>query len=524
MRFLLFERERCVWLQKIWLVCLSCGIILGTAAVLTNSACFGPAASLLAAASALAVGGNAGRCWMAQKAAPVFFMLGIGFILGAWRTEVRRDVFAQDSLYEFGRAELALKGRLLERPRLRRKGMSAVFQAEQAALINTADGSLTSWKELKPAALLWLTWPGNQELEPGTPLAARGKLQGVGTSGSFAEYSRRRGIRWQMHSSVVCRRNDRLNCGEIVLSAAASARTRIRLMALKSMPAEQGRLFAAMALGDSRLLSEDLLKQMRSAGLGHVLAASGLHVGLLVTAVWLIVQGCGYSKRRGAGIAWLLALSYAVMAGLAPSIVRAVLMLSLAVTALSCGRPCAWERALAAAAAASLLADPLQLAKAGFQLSYAAVLGIGLWYRFLRGKGSIWLIRLGLRPRWLWEHINDGLSLTTAVSLLIWPLLLHHFKQFTFLGFVSNLIVLPVLELAFTAGLAACCLSCAGLSAPLWQLCAYLENFALREVRWLNCCPLTWTCADFPAAVMAAYYFGLAGVWMFWVRGRKESI
>lgn len=507
MRLLLFTGNWRSYLQNIWLICWAWGVILGVAAVVVPIDCSAP----LAAAAAAVVLGTACIFGQMRSTCAVLAFLAAGALLGTVRARGEQSASACGSLESCRDATVILRGYLPERPRIHQKYVSAVFLAEQVSLPQAgAPGAV--WFDLKPAAVLRMTWQGTREAEKAVPLEVRGRLTGISASGEFADYCRRRGIYWSLRAETVRRSGAAWPPWRQLQAYAERWRGNLTAAALQAMPGEPGQLFAAMAFGDGGALTDELQDQLRLAGLGHILAASGLHVGLLLGFVWAAVQGCGFSKRHGALLAGLTAGAYALLAGFTPSINRAVLMLAFGLLALLRGRQGSWQRALAFAAAVSLLLSPTQLLNAGFQLSYAAVLGLGLWYRRLYATGEKLLLGLRISPRRIWKHINRVWSLTSAVSLMLWPLLLYHFGQFTMLSFISNLLVLPLLEIALGVGMSAWPGEMVGLGRPLWGMCAQLETAALWEVRRINRCPVVLTCADFPASAAAAYYLFLAGL------------
>jgi competence protein ComEC len=192
-------------------------------------------------------------------------------------------------------------------------------------------------------------------------------------------------------------------------------------------------LFMALVFGYKSGLDPELKKDFQSTALMHLLAVSGLHLGLLLLflkrLLILIPVLQKHPLLMGAlliGGLWI----YAVLTGLAPSVIRAVVLFS----ALEMGR---WQRrhvnslhALVLAAFLTLLVDPSSLLQLGFQLSYAAVFFI-LWVNHSSRNWSI-LVPAGLR-----------VCLSAQMGVL--PLLLFYFHQFSASFLLSNLLALPLM-------------------------------------------------------------------------------
>ncbi|MCX7848808.1 ComEC/Rec2 family competence protein [Thermus sp.] len=203
-----------------------------------------------------------------------------------------------------------------------------------------------------------------------------------------------------------------------------------------------------LVLGDKEGL-EETYPLFQRAGLAHLLALSGLHVGFLVGSVLLLPLGRGRYL-----LALLLLPPYLWLAGPSPSLVRASLMAGLSLLGLFLGLGGAGVlQALGLALFLQLLLRPEALLSLGFQLSHLAVLGIAL-----------------LLPRLPpWKGVRGyllGAFLTTlAAQALLVPLLLHRFGFLPLLSPLTNLLALPLVALLVPLGFLKLLLG--GLLAPL---------------------------------------------------------
>ncbi|HEY4530811.1 MAG TPA: DNA internalization-related competence protein ComEC/Rec2 [Luteimonas sp.] len=196
------------------------------------------------------------------------------------------------------------------------------------------------------------------------------------------------------------------------------------------------RYIRALALGDTRALGDADWELLRATGLTHLIAISGFHVGLVAgffallgTAVWRLFPGlCTLVPRphAAAAAAFLGASGYAAVAGFALPTVRTVLMIAVAVAARLWRRPLRISEALALAAIAIVLADPLALLSAGFWLSFG---------------GVAWL--LWCLPRASGRPVRDFLSAQWVATLGLLPLTAMLFGQASLAGPFANLLAIP---------------------------------------------------------------------------------
>lgn len=199
-------------------------------------------------------------------------------------------------------------------------------------------------------------------------------------------------------------------------------------------------VLGAVLLGDRAAIPAELLRGLRSAGLVHLVAISGLHVGLLAAIGLGVLRRSGISLHLLLALACLLLPAFGWAVGLRPPVVRAALAAMLALTGRSVGREGDPLNSLALIAAFISLARPASLLDAGFQLSFLATAGILL--------GAPATARALPGPRWL------ALGLAVSFSAYLWtaPLAAWHFQWLAPVALASNLGAAPLCALMLTSG------------------------------------------------------------------------
>jgi competence protein ComEC len=246
-----------------------------------------------------------------------------------------------------------------------------------------------------------------------------------------------------------------------------ACRTRIRDFLDSWLPPELSGLYRSLLLGERYALSADLRELLYKAGIGHLLAISGLHLGLVAGFAFLAchfilvlipsVAGRWGARPVAALAAFPVALGYGLLTGMALPAFRATLMLAVFALALVVQREKDLVNSLLFAAFLILSIYPEALFSASFQLSFIGVAALIctlsllplprllLFHRDKREK----LRRLSCR---FYQFICGSL----IIFLYIAPVALYHFHRFTTLGIPANLIAVPLVGfLVLPAGLLA---------------------------------------------------------------------
>lgn len=222
------------------------------------------------------------------------------------------------------------------------------------------------------------------------------------------------------------------------------------------LPGEVGAVAAALMTGDRGAIPEPSLQAMRDAGLAHLLAISGLHVGLIAGWLFFVLRFLlalvpalalrAPIKKWAAAIALIGAFAYMLLTGGTVPTQRAFLMLALVMLAVMLDRVAISFRLLAWAAVAVLLWAPESLLSVSFQMSFAAVVGLTAIYEGLGPAMVRWRAEGG-RAKRLWLYLGAVLLTTLVASIATSPYALFHFNRVAMYGLAANLLAVPLTAL-----------------------------------------------------------------------------
>ena len=296
--------------------------------------------------------------------------------------------------------------------------------------------------------------------------------------------------------------------------------------ALTNYPPSALYLLKALTLGEQQNISPELREAFNRAGVSHVLAISGLHIGLVATAAfalfsrllcWMPLLLRHGWVRRGAALLTLVPVAgYGLLAGLSPSTQRAMLMTTALMLTFWVGRRHDWLNALAVAALMLAIAFPPVLLTISFQLSFAAVsailIGMRVW-PFPRTEG----------PKTLWRRWSERAVALIAVSVFATlgtlPLVLFYFNQISWIGPLTNLWVVPLVGmLILPAGLLGilCAWCGSSIATFCWQVAAVGLEGVIRGVEETARWPFAASTTVTPSPLEMALFYLLLAVLCFW--------
>lgn len=299
----------------------------------------------------------------------------------------------------------------------------------------------------------------------------------------------------------------------LVVALGLGHRDRIRARAERAlgsgMPTREAALARGFVLGEDEQIDPATVEDFRRAGLSHLLAVSGQNVALLALLAMPLLALLGMPLR--ARLLWIVAAIaiYVPLAGGGPSIVRAGVMGVLTLLATFAGRRASRLYALAIAAIVTLAIDPRIGADIGWQLSFAAVLGILAIAQPLRRAIAS---RLGAGV--MRGALAEGVAVTVAATLATAPLIAFHFGELSTVSLFANLLALPAVAPAMWLGM----LSSIGAQVPGFPvaapnaIAAPLLAYIAAVASW--CGQPGWASLEVDLGVrgLLASYLALAGI------------
>ncbi|MDL1980796.1 MAG: DNA internalization-related competence protein ComEC/Rec2 [Deltaproteobacteria bacterium] len=246
---------------------------------------------------------------------------------------------------------------------------------------------------------------------------------------------------------IVIKRNSGKGINKII----ADARSRISDLIDNTGEGDKSAVLKALIIGDRNSISKNLREAFNRAGAGHILAISGLHIGIVATVAFFFFKWIlsyfkyflwnGLTVKVAAILSLFPVFIYGLLSGLSPSTQRAVIMVTLFLMTFLFEREHDPINTLAIAAMIILVVHPPSLFSISFQLSFIAVLAIIYGLSRIRIKSKT--KKQGLFQ--LWEKVYL-FSLTSLFAILgTLPLLMLYFNQVSFIGLLANLFVVPLI-------------------------------------------------------------------------------
>ena len=370
---------------------------------------------------------------------------------------------AENSILHHADIHLYIEGTVVEEPVIDQDYVTYQLQVET---IETREG-----RKLADGRLLVKIYgQENPVFQYGDRLRLRSAIiepKGLRNPGGFDYrfFLRSQGIDALVYPNIL--QVDRLGTGKVNLLAGSAINLRQQMITFieKTLPAPSSDLLTAILFGQRAQLPAAVEENFRKAGAGHLMAVSGLHVGLVAAMIIGLFGRLRYQGYIPLILAIFIVFAYAYLTGMRPSALRAAIMISMVMGAVLLERDNDLPTAVAVAALATLFINPLLLLTVGFQLSYAATLALIYLYRPL----DHFLKTLHFPPL-----IRSPLVITLAAQIGVLPLSVYYFHHLPAGALLFNLLFLPLI--AFVVGL--------GLSgALLGLLIPYLGELLLWASR-----------------------------------------
>lgn len=411
------------WLGLIWLAGIAAGGATGLSAwIYLLGAALGLASWVLA------------QGWL-KRAGPGILLFSLGafrFALAGPQIDGGHLAFHNDSL-----RPVVLTGIVSDFPDVRDRYIGLRIESEGLQYSETEDPLPASGSALVQASRF-------RTYSYGDRVQAVGFLETPPESEEFSyrDYLARQGIHSLMSNAAVTRLGVRQ--GNPVMQVVFDLRLRALDTVYLLFPDPEASLLAGILLGVESGISEEVREAFNDTSTTHIIAISGFNLTVLAAAV-ISLFGRWLGMRRGAVAATVAILLYTLLVGADAAVVRAAIMGGLALLARYLGRQSLALVSLSAAAVAMTLVNPLVLWDVGFQLSFAATLGLVLYADPIKNRfvqlASRWLT--SERAERLAEPVGEYALFTLAAQVTTLPLTALYFQRLSLVSLLANPVVLP---------------------------------------------------------------------------------
>jgi len=363
-----------------------------------------------------------------------FFLLGYMWTLG--KSELSNpNHFNQ---YLNGRIQ-PISGMISEMPGKKGKKVKFALQVESLKLAENSVSTIGNVLVYLPKDSI------SESLKYGDRIVVTGVIREIASPSNPQSFNYQRYLHYKnIHYQLFPKQSGWYPLGENkanrILKIAFQLRLRFIETLRKHLPNEnQFAVGSALILGYKDEITEDIRDAYAGTGAMHVLAVSGLHVGLifLILTIFLKIFPFYQTWWRVLRVFILLTgiWSFALITGASPSVLRASTMFSFVIIGMNLKQPSNIYNTLAGSAVLLLFYNPFLLMNVGFQMSYLAVIGIVYFQPKIARK---WIIRNSI-GNYLWKLV----AISIAAQLMTLPLSLYYFHQFPCFFWLSGLIVVP---------------------------------------------------------------------------------
>ncbi len=253
-----------------------------------------------------------------------------------------------------------------------------------------------------------------------------------------------------------------------------------------------------ITLGEEYELSDQSYQAFKDTGIAHVLAVSGLHVGLIILILLMLLKLLRVRSIAQWWIVLVILLFYCMMVSFTPSVLRASIMAMVVLYARFFGHRQDGLLSLGVAMIIMLLINPLDLLTAGFQLSFGATLGILLLYRAI----------LDLF-KWMPKYFSQSIAVCLSAQIGIAPIMINTFNSYSLITVLANLLILPLIMFLVAGGWLSIFVFAIFNTLAAWisAICSWICEWILYFVNAM-------ASIDFAAINMVSWPIWVCALWM----------
>lgn len=263
------------------------------------------------------------------------------------------------------------------------------------------------------------------------------------TKFSYEEYLRQKGIRLLLSvkkdgytGPLESNRGNRFKVSSLRI------KNKLKEILTQNLTANEAGIIAAIILGERSLVPEHIRELFIHTGTAHILAISGLHVGIVAFLVFLLLAILHLNRKGQYIFTILFLIFYAFLTGLRPSVVRATIMAIIFLSSFVVERETDNVNTLSLAAIVILLTNPLTLFNVGFQLSFASVLSIIYFYPRILKILSGCSLNLNYKPL---LFLMQSLAISLAAWIGVVGIMAYYFHIITPVSIFANLLIIPLI-------------------------------------------------------------------------------
>ncbi|WP_066636418.1 DNA internalization-related competence protein ComEC/Rec2 [Desulfolucanica intricata] len=340
------------------------------------------------------------------------------------------------SLNNYAGHYVTLEGIVVREPDRRENRVIYVLKVQESTLGNETENV---------SGLVQVTvWEPKYIYGYGDCLQVKGRLDLPDEPGNPGEFNYRQYLARQGIGLMLSVNSDQginyIGIGKInpVINLALTVKNNLLNVTEKTLSEDHAALVKGILFGNCGQIKSGITEAFQQTGLIHVLSVSGLHVGIVLGGVLVLLRGFNLAQRLTLPVAGSVLVLYTIMTGLSPPALRATIMALILLLAHHLGRRRDWPTALALAALVILIYQPLNLYNPGVQLSFAATWGI----LYLNPRLTN-IFQEKLKIKKLWAQV---FAVPLAAQLTTMPLVAWHFNIISPVALIANIIVVPLVD------------------------------------------------------------------------------